>query len=71
MTTHRSTDHRRAPDEHCSHAGCTATIPGHAWGRIKSDWFFQKDGRQFCPEHTPDWVAMWRARKRHDDKKKD
>ncbi len=46
---------------HCSHIGCPATVPNHAWGRIKSDWFFQRNGTQYCPDHTPAWVAAWRA----------
>lgn len=54
----------RAADELCSHEDCDATIRGHIWGYIRSGWFFQKDGQQFCPEHTPDWVAEWRARKK-------
>jgi hypothetical protein len=49
---------------HCAHPGCTATIPNHAWGRIKSDWFQQKDGLIWCTQHIPEWVAEWRARKK-------
>lgn len=52
------------PRDHCSHPSCQNTIPAHAWGRIKSDWFFQKNGEKFCPQHTPEWVEQWRANKK-------
>lgn len=26
-------------------------------------WFEQKDGTNWCPDHTPAWVQAWRARK--------
>ena len=46
-------------------AECEASIPDHAWGRIKaSDWFFSKDGKSYCPAHVPEWVEAWRERKR-------
>ena len=48
----------------CSHEGCKARIKSHAWGKIKSGWFFQKDDNQYCPEHIPEWVEAWRARKK-------
>jgi len=47
----------------CSQEGCTETVRNHYWGRVKSGWFFQKTGEAWCPEHTPEWVASWRARK--------
>lgn len=46
----------------CAEPGCTNTIKNHAWGKIKSDWFFQKDGRSWCTQHIPDWVTEWRQR---------
>jgi len=47
----------------CAHEGCDAEIKGHAWAVIKAeDWFFQKDGTSWCPDHLPDWVPAWRAR---------
>ena len=51
----------------CAKKGCEATIKNHRWGRTKSDWFEQKDGRVWCPEHTPAWVEEWRKQreKRH------
>lgn len=57
-------DHK-SPDVVCSHPGCDKKIRGHAWGHIKaSDWFFQKDGQSWCPDHHPEWVAEWRATQR-------
>lgn len=55
-----------APKQKCSGEGCEATVPNHYWGRVtaSSAWFFQKDGRAWCPEHLPEWVADWRRLKR-------
>ncbi len=51
--------------EHCSEPGCEATVKNHYWGRVKADlWFFQKNGDAWCPDHHPEWVAAWRARKK-------
>ena len=47
----------------CSDEECTETVRNHYWGRVKSGWFFQKDGSAWCPAHIPEWVAEWRARK--------
>lgn len=48
----------------CSGEGCEQKIADHAWGRIKAEgWFIQKDGNVWCPDHTPEWVEEWRARK--------
>lgn len=47
-------------------SACDRTVPGHRWGKIKAQdqgWFFAKDGAAFCPEHVPEWVEEWRARK--------
>lgn len=47
----------------CAFDGCDATIKNHKWGRIKADkWFQQKDGRVWCPKHTPKWVTAWRKK---------
>lgn len=54
----------------CAAPGCTASFPDHRWGSIKAHaagWFTQKDGTAWCPEHTPDWVADWRARQTKED----
>lgn len=48
----------------CDHPGCENTRKSHRWGNPGNRWFSQKDGKSFCPEHIPDWVADWRARKR-------
>lgn len=45
--------------------GCTASIPGSKSHQIRAaeqGWFFQQNGDAWCPEHTPEWVAEWRAR---------
>lgn len=49
----------------CSEPGCEASFPNHRWGRIKggAGWFQQQNGADWCPEHTPAWVAGWRARR--------
>ena len=47
----------------CCREGCAAEIKDHYWGRVKSGWFLQKNGLQYCPEHTPEWVPAWRERR--------
>ena len=48
----------------CSADGCEAKVANHRWGHIKAaGWFFQKTGEAWCPDHTPDWVTAWRAKK--------
>lgn len=49
---------------HCDAPGCDATISNDRWSKTRSGWFQLKDGHDFCPEHTPAWVADWRARRR-------
>lgn len=47
----------------CAEPECTARYKNHRWGRIKADdWFHQKDGTSWCPEHIPEWVEEWRAK---------
>lgn len=46
----------------CDHPGCLARIKNNSWARIKSEWFFRRDGQAWCPDHFPEWVAEWRAR---------
>ena len=49
----------------CDHEGCESKIKNHHWGYVKAErWFFQKDGRGFCPSHVPPWVTEWRAKRR-------
>ena len=43
--------------------GCDATIPDERWSKTRSGWFQTKDGKNYCPEHTPDWVAEWREKR--------
>lgn len=50
----------------CAWPGCEAQYKDHRWGSIKAHaagWFIQKDGTAWCPDHVPDWVEAWRARK--------
>lgn len=43
---------------------CDDNVPNHYWGKVKADgWFFQRDGRAYCPKHVPEWVANWRKEK--------
>lgn len=49
----------------CSHEGCENEFKAHAWGAIKASskgWFLQKNGDKWCPDHTPEWLAAWRAK---------
>lgn len=47
----------------CSEPSCKAVITRNAWTLIKADdWFFQRNGDCWCPEHIPDWVPEWRMR---------
>lgn len=48
----------------CNHEGCGEKINNHAWGKIKSGWFFDKTGKAFCPIHIPPWVEKWRTRRK-------
>jgi hypothetical protein len=51
----------------CSEPECDASIPNHAWGKIKegADWFFPMDGSAaWCPKHLPDWVEGWRGKRK-------
>lgn len=44
----------------CSEPACEATYKDHRWGKIKAaDWFHEKSGKSWCPEHHPKWVAAW------------
>jgi hypothetical protein len=53
----------------CCHEGCTASVPSHRWGKIRAvGWLFTRptsaspQGRQWCPDHLPEWVGPWRER---------
>ena len=50
----------------CASEGCLRGIKNHYWAKVQGQsdgWFLQKDGTAWCPEHNPDWVAEWRAKK--------
>lgn len=49
----------------CDGPDCAAAVENHRWGRTKAaGWFFTRDDDQaWCPEHVPDWVAEWRAKR--------
>lgn len=59
----RSHDHV-SEEKECSHPECSKTVKAHYWGQVKSNWFFGKDDKQYCPDHIPDWVEAWRKRKK-------
>lgn len=49
----------------CDHPGCTNRFKKTYWDMISAGeegWFQKKDGDAWCPDHTPEWVAGWRAR---------
>lgn len=51
----------------CSRDGCTKSYTPHHWGAKRAEsegWFLQKNGDAWCPDHNPDWVAAWRARRK-------
>lgn len=53
---------------YCDEPGCENRRKNHAWGAIKAeDWFNQRNGKTWCPEHHPEWVADWRARRQQRD----
>ncbi|QFP95030.1 hypothetical protein SEA_NAPOLEONB_62 [Arthrobacter phage NapoleonB] len=51
----------------CAEETCDATHDSSfAYAVItagKEGWFMQKNGDNWCPKHTPEWVAAWRERK--------
>lgn len=46
----------------CSESDCTEKIKNNYWAKVKSNWFQQRDGKAYCPKHTPAWVDDWRKR---------
>lgn len=56
---------RDGQEEQCEfYRECGARIRNHYWAKVKAEgWFFTKDGRAFCPDHIPEWVAAWRKKK--------
>ncbi|AOZ64930.1 hypothetical protein SEA_OLYMPICHELADO_65 [Streptomyces phage OlympicHelado] len=61
VTAYRVSGHR-----FCSNAECPKSFPNHKHGTIgahQDGWFLQRNGDAWCPDHIPDWVAEWRAKK--------
>ena len=53
----------------CKHEGCNNKTKTDRWNKVRAaerGWFFQKDGSIWCPDHVPDWVASWRAKRNED-----
>lgn len=51
---------------HCAFITCICSFPDHRWGAIRAfneGWFVEKNGTAWCPDHVPEWVADWRARR--------
>lgn len=49
----------------CRFPDCSNTVEGNRWAKTKAHekgWMFQKNGKNWCPEHLPDWVVEWRAK---------
>lgn len=47
----------------CTDPTCAAKHPGGKWGNIlahQEGWYHGKDGKAYCPMHTPKWVTKWR-----------
>lgn len=63
--------HGYAVTKTCKNEECTESFDsGSRWDDQRASnlgWFFQRNGDVWCPEHTPDWVAEWRARKNKKD----
>lgn len=52
--------------QHCSEPSCLHNVSMHYWGKVTASnagWFFQRTGEAWCPEHVPEWVTEWRARR--------
>lgn len=51
----------------CAAQGCVASHNNDRWSRVRAHeagWFESRRGGSFCPEHVPDWVAGWRAKRK-------
>lgn len=49
----------------CEEKGCRATHKTDKWNNIKAHadgWYMQKDGKEWCPDHRPEWAPKtWRG----------
>lgn len=55
---------RETPMKGCSQPDCQNAIKDHYWGHVKATkWFLQRSGEAWCPDHVPEWVEQWRARR--------
>lgn len=51
----------------CSRSSCEKSFVPHRWGNSEArfqGWFLQRNGEAWCPDHHPDWVTEWRAKKK-------
>lgn len=46
---------------------CDKTVKDNRWAKIHAHdegWFITKDdSKAYCPDHVPEWVADWRAKR--------
>lgn len=59
-------NHGNVQPKKCSKEECSKTFTPHLWGTREAQragWFLQRNGDAWCPEHNPDWVAAWRAKR--------
>ncbi|QIG58211.1 hypothetical protein SEA_SKOG_59 [Gordonia phage Skog] len=58
------------PEVPCAEEGCMASFKSHRHGQIqahKNGWFHSRAEQvSWCPEHVPEWVAGWRAKKQRE-----
>jgi hypothetical protein len=50
----------------CSKEECQKSYIRDHWGTKQANregWFLQRNGDAWCPDHNPDWVAEWRAKR--------
>lgn len=49
---------------YCVEPGCKEFVNDDRWSKTKAEgWFFKKNDDAYCPEHVPDWVEGWRAKR--------
>ena len=45
---------------------CNATAKNNYWSKMrasKQGWFFRRNGACYCPDHLPEWLEEWRAKR--------